>query len=455
MTDFDWDKPQETNIPDWDKQGPGKSIAKRPGDPTFPQQMGGFAVGAGTEILGFPGDIQKTARDIKHWASKKTGIPESPITFPTLPTSSELRQDIKGTPLEPDPRTKFMQKTGEVTADVLMAAPSSYRGLGKMAGETTAETERIASIAEKLGFKLSPSQLRAESPIAEKGALFASKENQLLANRLVSRGTGKIVDEVTESFLRERIKTLGKEFDDIYKGKVFNIDSGIKPTLENLIEQEKQLGFGGITDVKTASDSILKNIDQGKILGDDLQRLRNALTQAARTTDNRGKAHEIYNLVDTLDAAVETRNPGLKATLDVLRPKYRNTVILEDLMGTQGIKGGNVSLERLGNQLADSSMMRRNPQDIDTYGALGRELGIRARWETAGEEAPGVVKEVVKTHGALPTVIKRALGSPLRSTTARKAQKYAQREAPATQKVLEALGATAPIEHIVRPADKR
>jgi len=450
MADFDWDKPKETNIPDWDKQGPGKSIAKRPGGPTFPQQMYGLAYGVGTELAGAPGEIQEFFTT--SGKGEKLFGPESPVSLPNLPTAGQIRKELKGTPLEPTRGTKAMQQTGQVLTDIGMALPAGYRGMGKFVGDTTKEAERVAGIAERLGFKLSPSQVRAESPVAEKGALFASKENQLLANRLASNGTGKAVDEITEPFLRSRIKDLGREFDNVYKGKTFNIDPAISTQLENLIAQEQQLGFAGVPAVRSAADSILNNIGSGTVKGDDLQRLRNALTQAARTTDSRGKAHEIYELVDVLDTAVETRNPGLKAKLDVIRPQYRNTVILEDLLRSGGIDNGNISLERLGNQLADKAMLRRNPQDIDNLGMLGRQLRLRARWETAGEEAPGIVKEVTRTHGTLPTVIKRTLGAPLRSTVARKAQVAAQRGS-APRKLLEAIGTVPGIEEIIGPRE--
>jgi hypothetical protein len=454
MADFEWDKPQQTNIPDWDKESLGKSIAKRAGDPSWAQQMGGLAVGAGTEVLGAPGDIQEQLRNVKHWASKKTGIPESPITFPTMPTSRELRESVKGTSLEPDPRTKFMQKTGEVAADIGMTIPGGYRGLGKVVGETTAESERIAQAAEKLGFKLSPSQVRADKPVAEKGALFAAKDNQRLANQLASRGTGVQVNEVTGDFIGKRIKELGKKFDEVYQGKTLRVDPSVEPHLENIIAREQELGFAGVTPVRQAAATMLENIKSGYVQGDDVQRLRNALTATARSTDNRGKAHEIYELVDVLDRAIEGSNKGMAAKLSVIRPQYRNTIILEDLYNSGGIKGGNVSLERLGNVVGDKNTLRRGKQDIDTLGEMGRELGLRARWETAGEEVPGVVNEAMRTHGPLVTAIKRTLGAPLRSGVARKAQIAAQREAPATQKLAEALGASTPIVHLVRPRDK-
>jgi hypothetical protein len=191
---------------------------------------------------------------------------------------------------------------------------------------------------------------------------------------------------------------------------------------------------------------MVEQIDNGKILGDDLQRVRNALTQTARSTTNRGKAHEIYELVDVLDKAVELQNPAMKATLATLRPQYRNTIILEDLFNAGGIKAGNISLERLGAQTFNSGQLRKNPQDIDGLGMIGNQLGLRAMWETAGESMPGVVKGAVRTHGLLPEAI-RGLSTPLRSATARKAQKAASRKVNPVRGAAEALGVTlAPYE---------
>ena len=314
---------------------------------------------------------------------------------------------------------------------------------------TTEEGARIAGIAEKLGFKLSPSQVRASTPVAEQGALGYAKSNHTLANRLASSGTGKEVNEITPIFLRERLKTLGTEFDNVYKGQRFNIDPKMKGHIEYILAREEDLGFAGVSTVKQAVKSMVEQIDNGKILGDDLQRVRNALTQTARSTTNRGKAHEIYELVDVLDKAVELQNPAMKATLATLRPQYRNTIILEDLFNVGGIKAGNISLERLGAQTFNSGQLRRNPQDIDGLGMIGNQLGLRAMWETAGESMPGVVRGAVRERGLLPEAI-RGLTTPLRSATAREAQKYASEGPKGTipaRGQLEALGTTlAPYE---------
>lgn len=426
---------------------PSKSIAKRPGDPSFPQQMYGMAYGAGTELMGAPGEVEEFFTT--SGKGEKLGGPGQ-----VFPTAAQIRKGTSET-FKPAKGTEAMQTVGQVGADIAMAAPALYRGVGKMVGSTTKEGERVAGIAERLGFKLSPSQVRADAPVAEKGAALGGweKKNQTLANRLASEGTGKSVDEITEPFLRSRIKELGAEFDKVYKNKEFSIDPSAATFLQNLSYYEQQLGFGGVGAVRSAADSILNNIQTGKIAGNDLQRLRNALTQAARTSSDRGKAHEIYELVDTLDAAVESRNPGLKATLDVLRPKYRNTVILEDLYNNGGIKQGNISLERLGNQLGDKAALRRNPQDIDNLGMLGSQLGLRARWESTGGDIPALIEKTTRTHGPLSTAI-RSLGAPLRTRQARAAQRYAQRGS-ATQKLGEALGTVPAIEEVIGPSEKR
>ena len=444
----EWQTPKPSNeeVVDWKNQ-PGKSIAKRPGDPSWAQQMGGLTYGAGTQLLGAIGESEEFLTTSGK-GEKLLGEGQS------FPTTKQVRTGLKEVGVEPPAKTGFMQKTGEVLADVGMAVPMGARTLGTVVGSTTKEGERIAGIAERLGFKLSPSQVRADAPVSEKGAVFNAKHNQTLANRLASNGTGKAVDEITGPFLTQRIKDLGKEFDDVYKGKEFAIDPNAATFLQNLSYYEQQLGFGGVPAIREAAVSILNNIQTGKIAGDDLQRLRNALTQTARTSSDRGKAHEIYDLVDKLDDAVESKNHGLKKTLDVLRPKYRNTVILEDLYNSGGIQQGNISLERLGNQVSDKSSLRRNPQDIDNLGMLGSQLGLRARWESAGEDMPGIVKGAVRTHGMLPEVV-RGLSVPLRSRPARVAQRYANRPAGATQRLGEALGTTPAIEGIVRPSDKK
>ena len=435
---------------------PSKSISKRTGEPSTFEKIGGFASGVAKGVASAPGEVEEF---LTTPGNKETKPPDFLSFLPSsnkpmkllgagsmFPDIKETGQALKSVGIEAPAGTKTQEKIGEAVGTVGVGVPGLFRGLGKSVGLTTEEGGRIAGIAEKLGFKLSPSQVRESSPVAEKGALGYAKSNQTLANRLASSGTGKEVNEISDPFLRERLSTLGGEFEKVYKGREFNIDTTMKSQIENILAREEELGFAGVSTVKQAAQSIVDRIDTGKILGDDLQRLRNALTQTARSSTNRGKSHEIYELVDVLDKAVEDRNPAMKATLAVLRPQYRNTIILEDLYNAGGIKQGNISLERLGAQTFNSGQLRKNPQDIDGLGMIGNQLGLRAMWETAGESMPGAVKGAVRTHGLLPEAI-RGLSTPLRSATARKAQKAASRKVNPVRGAAEALGVTlAPYE---------
>jgi len=438
---------------------PSKSISKRTGDASTFEKIGGFASGVAKGALSAPGEVEEF---LTTPGNKETRPPDFLSFLPSsnkpmkllgagsmFPDIKETGQALKSVGVEAPAGTKTQEKIGEVVSQVGVGVPGLFRGLGYAVGVTTKEGARIAGIAEKLGFKLSPSQVRASTPVAEQGALGYAKSNQTLANRLASSGTGKEVNEITDPFLRERLETLGDKFNKVYQGQRFNIDPKMKSHIEYILAREEELGFAGVSTVKQAVKSMLEQIDNGKILGDDLQRVRNALTQTARSTTNRGKAHEIYELVDVLDKAVELQNPAMKATLATLRPQYRNTIILEDLYNAGGIKAGNISLERLGAQTFNSGQLRKNPQDIDGLGMIGSQLGLRAMWETAGESMPGVVRGAVRERGLLPEAI-RGLTTPLRSATAREAQKYASEGPKGTipaRGQLEALGTTlAPYE---------
>ena len=414
---------------------PSKSIAKRPGESTAAEKIAGFGYGLGSAMAGAPGEIEE-------FLTTPAKGPKLLGEGQMFPTTKQVQKGLKEVGVEPPEGTRGSQVAGEVVGSLVPAGPAAFRGAGKLVGETTKEGSRIAKYAEQLGFKLSPSQVRADAPISEKGAIGFAKQNQTLANRLASKGTGKEVDEITESYISKQFKDLGDEFTTIYKGKKFPVDASAKTILDNIKQKETDLGFAGSTTVRQAADTISENIEQGFILGDDLQRLRNALTERARSTNNKGNAHEIYNLVDQLDVVVEAKNPQMAEKLQILRPQYRNNIILEDVNKAGGLKQGNISLEVLGNVLRPDATRVKNPRDIDSLGLVGRELGLKARWQTQGQDIPELVERGTRTHGPLATAIRGAT-FPLRTRQARAAQRYAERGS-SSQKLAEALGATLP-----------
>lgn len=379
-------------------------------------------------------------------ALKKTGAMVSKIPTPATRAAGTAMQAL-GTGLQNIPSTRrtlipaaamggteLAAQTGEQfgvprAASELAAlglGPATGRKIGEaLVGTTTRTGEALAKKAEQLGFKLSPAQTRADIPVPAKGATFSAEKNQTLANQLASEGTGKKVTEISPEFIGKRLKDLGKEYDKLYKGKQFRVDPSISNDLQNILAKEQELGVAGVSTVKQAAQTMLDTLQrQGPVvIGDDLQRLRNALTERARSTASRGNAHEIYELVDKIDAAVAARNPQFKTALDELRPQYRNSVILEDLYRQGGIKQGNISLEKLGEMLRGKrDVLRRTAKDIDELGELGRELKLRARWETEGRAATAGEDILGQLFGTGADIAGKISGT--RGSTARSLQRY-------------------------------
>lgn len=309
-----------------------------------------------------------------------------------------------------------------------------------LVGQPTQTAEKIASKAESLGIKLSPSQTRKVEPLPARGASFQDESNQKIFNQLATKGTGKQVDEIDSGFIAERLKTLGGDFDKIYKGKTFRVDPAIESDLTAIIQKEQELGAAGVTTVKNIADSIAGKIrTQGavkSIEGDDLQRLRNALSEKARATGSRINAFEINALIDKIDDAVARFNPQVKTQLNELRPKYRNAIILEDMYRAGGIRQGNISPEVLGNTLRkDMSVIRKQniAKDIDQLGEIGRELQLRALWQREGARAlSDSEKSLARVLSGPSDIVSSLLG--LRTQQARVLQKEMGATKPSSAK---------------------
>lgn len=378
--------------------------------PSIPQYLRATAYGAITGLLGTPGELEKLAfqtapefvgvkepgevKGLRQTAAKKLFDRET-----IFPTTKDVERYYQKVGIEPPSEELAGARTlGELGVGTLPMLPKIGRAF---VGTPTQTSERAARRAEELGFKISPAQVRGDEPIPMKGATGFAEQNQTKANELASRGTGKQVSEIDDKFLAERFKTLGSDFDNLYQGRRFTIDTPAINALQAIAQMETQLpGFAAVTPVKQEAINLLRNyqIMAGRpgavpssfaVDGEALQRMRNALTQAARSSSSRGQAHEIYNIIDVIDESVERNHPQIAKQLAELRPKYRNTIILEDLYRKAGIRQGNISLEDLGDMLASTNKqyVRRTGMDIDELGKLGRELRLRARWQPEGSSA--------------------------------------------------------------------
>lgn len=416
-----------------------------PAEPGFGEKAKAAAYGFGTGLVGGPGELEKfAAYDVPEYLGlREPGQRDKFMGRETIfPTVEEARKLASKVGIE---RPREEVRGYETAGEVASALPGLVRsGAKAVLGTPTKTSETMAREAEKLGFKLSPAQVRADIPVPAKGATFAAEKNQTLANKLATSGTGKEAAEISPEFLSGRIRELGKEFDKVYKGKQFNIDQDAINALSEISRMEAQLpGVAAVSPVKQVADDILSGYaslirspgakpSTFAIDGEALQRMRNALAQRARSTSSRSDAHEIYGLLDRIDASIVKAHPEVAAKLSELRPQYRNTVILEDLYRAGGIRQGNISLEQLGNMLRGKrDALRRTGKDIDDLGELGRELRLRARWETEGRAATGGEDILGKALGTGADIAGTATGT--RSSLARALQRYYATRPPVTR----------------------
>jgi len=372
--------------------------------------------GAATGIAGGLGELEKlgayTVPQVLglQEPGEKQQLAGRETLFPTIEEAQKglAKIGIK----KPREEVSGYQTAGEIVGGLGPSLPGAIKGGAKaLLGAPTVTREASAKAAEKLGFKLSPTQVRQAEPMAEKGATGFGKENQTLANKLASKGTGKEVAEIDEKFIGDRLKDLGKEYDKVYKGNTFNIDKNAVDAIRQISAMEAQLpSVAGVSPVKQVADEIIANFDvlakqpgakpnTFGIQGEALQRMRNALTQRARTT-SASSAREIYNLVDQIDASIAANHPAIAAKLDVLRPQYRNSIILEDLYRQGGIQGGDISLDRLGNMLLkDRGVVRKTGKEIDDLAKIGRDTKLKAMWEKTTEGDGGLKQALGTTLG--------------------------------------------------------
>jgi len=422
---------------------PSKFKPDQPVDPEIPDvggRVGAFGYGVATGLGGGLGELEKFGA---YTVPEMVGF-EQPEQKPTLfPTTQDVQRGLSKVGIQrPSEELRDWEQAGEFVGGVAPALPGLVRGGARRAlGVPTETSEAVAREGESLGFKFSPAQVREREPVGQRGATGWDKKNQTLANRLSSRSTGEEVAEINDEFIRGRLNKLGKDFDSVYKGRQFNIDQPAVQALEQLRQFETLLPpSASIANIRKTADNILANyrsliIRPGaqpqtfSIDGDALQTIRNDLKSAARSATDRSDAHRIYELIDTIDDSVARNHPQIAAELNRIRPLYRNTVVLEDLMRQSGIRGGNISLEQLGTMLGvRKDSVRRIGGDLDRLGLIGKEMQLRPMWQREGAGADAsediLKKALGTTMGGLASV------TGLRSRLARATQRQFERTPP-------------------------
>ena len=166
-------------------------------EPTLGEKAKAFGYGAVGGFGGGLGEIEKfSGTTIPEFVGLKD--PNEPGIKPFLPTVSDVEKfEQKLGVKKPREEVSGYKTAGELLGGFGTSIPGMVRGGAKfLLGVPSKLSENVAKKAEKLGFKLSPSQVRQDVPLSSKGASnilgSSAKENQVLANELASKGTGAV-----------------------------------------------------------------------------------------------------------------------------------------------------------------------------------------------------------------------------------------------------------------------
>jgi hypothetical protein len=352
-------------------------------------------IGAASAIPGMVGDIESGV----YSGARALGYNVEPGTY--APTSRDVAKFFEAD----EPETKKGQQyrsAGELLGGLV--APTALGKVLGAAGEalvggTTKTVGNLANRAEKLGFKLEPRQLTAETPKGSPGFMGAAKENQTLANELASAETGVKVKEINPKFVGERLKDIGDQYGKIF-GQPLKVDRQLATDFQAMADFERTVRPADVRTITAAADNVVGKFAQAqaqvqspitaiRVEGEVLQRLRNEMSYLARTATDGQTRSVAGEFVQKIDANIARNHNNLVQPLEKANREYAATKALQELIEKGGIQGGNISLEQLGNHLAQNvygfgAGTARHP--LTELGTLGRELKMRGRFE--GVETP-------------------------------------------------------------------
>lgn len=370
-------------------------------------------IGALSAIPGTPGDIETLGRAGLRYAGANVD-PQS-----VLPTSRRVAETFGAE--EPSTKTgERYRSAGEFLGS--FAGPGVIgKGLGvageALVGGTTKTVANLAKRAEELGFRLEPRQLKAASPKGSPGFGAYAEENQKLANELASAETGVKTKEIDPKFIGSRLKDIGNEYSKIF-GQPLKVDRQLASELDNMAAFERSVRPADVRSITAAADNVTSRfksapgttVKEIKVDGEVLQRLRNEMSYIARTASDGQTRRTAGEFIEKIDANIARNHSNLVKPLEKANREYAATKALEELVAKGGIQGGNISLEKLGDHLAQNvygfgSGTARHP--LTELGNLGRELKIRGRFEGV-EAGKGVVGETLSKLGQVLNIPGRA-----------------------------------------------
>lgn len=269
------------------------------------------------------------------------------------------------------------------------AAPVIGGAISKGANLLTPKVDEaikpVASLAEKYKIPLSVDQLTSSRPIKNIQKLSQElpfsgvgkfKDAQMSAfNRALTKTFGKESEKITPEVMDSAFTNLGKQFDDLGRGKVFDIGENFSSYVKSVMDDAPAYSDDAVNKFKQQVDVVYKNAKDGKITGEALGFLRNRINRLARKASDADTKELFRDLENGIIDIMTAGDDAAKDAFSKTKQQYKNLLVVEPLASKA--KAGNINpteLQRRAAKVYGRAYTTGKAGDIGDLARIGNEL---------------------------------------------------------------------------------
>lgn len=204
------------------------------------------------------------------------------------------------------------------------------------------------------------------------------RDKQLSAfNRQIVNTVGGNANKFTPELMDNLFTRVGKEFDNLGKGKNFDLSDDFLESAGSILDDAVNTGVPKDTIVgfEKFLNKVLDNTENGKIKGETLATFRKEANRLSRKTGN-DEARSLYNdLENSIVDIMTVGDDAASGALSKAKQQYKNLLVIEPL--TAKAKGGNISPSQLQTRVAKiygRQFTRGKAGEIGDLARIGSEL---------------------------------------------------------------------------------
>jgi hypothetical protein len=271
------------------------------------------------------------------------------------------------------------------------AIPAIAAGGPKVISAVTPKVDEaladVANLAQKYKIPVSIDQITnskvikniqkvsQEAPFSG-AAAFRDKQMESF-NRAITKTIGVPASRITPKWMDDAFTKVGKEFDDLGKGKTFQIDDNFKNTIDEIFEEAKSTTTKDAQEnFQNALTKFFANVaDDGTISGEKLSRMRAQINKLSRKATTEGTGELLHDLENAVIDLMTFGDDAAKSAFSATKQKYKNLLVLEPL--AQKAKGGYISPTQLSTRVGKiygRQYTRGKAGEIGDLARIGSEL---------------------------------------------------------------------------------